>query len=1160
VSEPRTSVGNTQIEKGPLEHDDAIQESTSSNISPNYASHKKPEAPIEKNAKEQHVQIPKPVPFLRRIYELRKAFQAYQLLSTADETAITCDIGLDDFEILLWFQSEQSARSAWSEPSVHKVSYSRFLRRPGQMQPRSDSFLRQVCVLREAFRHNSSPSISEIEQIGCEIGLEDFEVSFWFETEKSIQLECLTECMAFQQDPESPQFSHSSMYSRSSLTGTSLVSDNVKLNHQNHPEPGLAGNLHKDLAQWEAPSLAGRCNKRQRPVHTPSNATSASIVSPPDKRLRRTKVQGSFPCLFESCDSIAADVLKWRDHQLRTHFPKRVWICWLKKDDESECKHGPVTRSDNFVTHLINEHHQSRGPELQQLVQSKGLNVRNLYHEECGFCTRKLKSWEDSMKHISEHLSRGSTAESWEHCCSSDHDLVSHIEYQSGDRTPSDHNEKPEDEDERDDGTDPNGSRGADSTFEDRNQGPQDPERQNEESKESEDHAGWRAGASPTQKDAEDNDMHIDFQGLASNTATISVQANKVDMDYVSLEVLGHGGFSFVDKIVHRASKKIYARKTTFYRKSPSRESVEVQFQNEVDILKTLQHPHLITFIDAYTLQDRLSIIMSPVADESLTSFMSRFNKFPPALQKSNKSSLWRWISCLASALAYLHGHLIRHQDIKPSNILVKGDQVLLTDFGNAKKFLDKDQVQIRDFKNKLTVTPMYCPPEAMRSGLQGFTADVFSLGCVYAEIITLCLDQTLADFELFRSPNPYDGAFRNQLEKTVEWIESLQEDYRQAALKHTAPSSVSLEMICCMLDQDPEQRPTARQVQYQLLPCTCCSTVVTTIETAEDVTPLYPSTVESVLGEDEKSNVLQQTQTTKPEIALISEVEEPPLQQAEENHAPQASIVLKDEMRIILRPAHVSDRGSDTDAKQILSRRQSIGKRNSMLSSSKTSRNTPCVTAKDPSEESGPRMNWKPPMRSGRYNDEAVHDRKKDKDDRRVFLSNDSSGGSQAGSSPESDGYDSAIIPSSRASAISSLGNDQLGAVRGGDMITGQHTRVDFSTDESRVCRLPQGSRCQRHYLPRTEGDTARFPEDSLAYTFTTGYATDASRFSDGRERIPPTPPLTTTSSSRGSSGRIRPIESRSPRYSLGSQLSIEKKLRDDITLQDLIFTVVGL
>ena len=142
------------------------------------ASQRKSEHRLGENIEKQHIETPKPIPFLCRIYELRKAFKACQSLPTVEEDIFTRDIGLDDVAILLWFESEESTRLAWSESPTCKVSYSKFLQRREQMQPQSDPFLRQVRLLREAFRNNSAPSISRIEQIASETGLEDFEVSF----------------------------------------------------------------------------------------------------------------------------------------------------------------------------------------------------------------------------------------------------------------------------------------------------------------------------------------------------------------------------------------------------------------------------------------------------------------------------------------------------------------------------------------------------------------------------------------------------------------------------------------------------------------------------------------------------------------------------------------------------------------------------------------------------------------------------------------------------------------------------------------------------------------------------------------------------------------------------------------------------------------------
>ena len=45
------------------------------------------------------------------------------------------------------------------------------------------------------------------------------------------------------------------------------------------------------------------------------------------------------------------------------------------------------------------------------------------------------------------------------------------------------------------------------------------------------------------------------------------------------------------------------------------------------------------------------------------------------------------WFYCLGNGLAYIHQQMIRHKNVKPSNILVKGSMVLCADFGIAYDF-----------------------------------------------------------------------------------------------------------------------------------------------------------------------------------------------------------------------------------------------------------------------------------------------------------------------------------------------------------------------------------------------------------------------------------------------------------------------------------------
>ena len=68
---------------------------------------------------------------------------------------------------------------------------------------------------------------------------------------------------------------------------------------------------------------------------------------------------------------------------------------------------------------------------------------------------------------------------------------------------------------------------------------------------------------------------------------------------------------------------------------------------------------------------------MDPVVDIDLKHYLL----LDPFSEK-NRSHLRCFLGCLASAVKYLHEHKCRHKDIKPGNILIKDDKVLITDFG----------------------------------------------------------------------------------------------------------------------------------------------------------------------------------------------------------------------------------------------------------------------------------------------------------------------------------------------------------------------------------------------------------------------------------------------------------------------------------------------
>ncbi len=82
------------------------------------------------------------------------------------------------------------------------------------------------------------------------------------------------------------------------------------------------------------------------------------------------------------------------------------------------------------------------------------------------------------------------------------------------------------------------------------------------------------------------------------------------------------------------------------------------------------------------------------------------------------------------SGLSYLHTNQIMHRDLKPGNMVIDSNGILkIIDFNSAKVFSDNKQTQA-------TTTLYYRSPEQLFSStMYGLSTDIWSAGCVLAEI-----------------------------------------------------------------------------------------------------------------------------------------------------------------------------------------------------------------------------------------------------------------------------------------------------------------------------------------------------------------------------------------------------------------------------------------
>jgi len=150
------------------------------------------------------------------------------------------------------------------------------------------------------------------------------------------------------------------------------------------------------------------------------------------------------------------------------------------------------------------------------------------------------------------------------------------------------------------------------------------------------------------------------------------------------LSNLGSGAFSIVEEVKSIKTNGIFVRKSVNITGSRAKWLLPV-IKQEVDVLKRLSHSHIITIQGTYQSPRSFCIIMSPVGDEDLSILLEEISEHGFPLDQ--RIMIWEWMPCLISALSYIHSQGVRHRDTKPANIIHKGSQVFMTDFGSCREF-----------------------------------------------------------------------------------------------------------------------------------------------------------------------------------------------------------------------------------------------------------------------------------------------------------------------------------------------------------------------------------------------------------------------------------------------------------------------------------------
>ena len=273
--------------------------------------------------------------------------------------------------------------------------------------------------------------------------------------------------------------------------------------------------------------------------------------------------------------------------------------------------------------------------------------------------------------------------------------------------------------------------------------------------------------------------------------------------DLTLIKFLGKGAFGEVYLSQKTNSNKYFATKK-IDRKIADRPKLQKYLVNEINILKTLNHPNIVRLEEVKKNDEFYYIVMEYINGGGLSECLKKYmDKYGKAFSEEIVQHLMRQI---LDALAYIHDKKIIHRDLKLDNIMVNFDSQADKDNLN----MMKAKIKIIDFgfsvlltEQNLAKTTVGSPINMDPIILEKFNklrdknitydtkADIWSLG-------TVC-------YELLIGKAVFNA----------ETMEDLVNKVKDG--KYKVPSTISKELIDFlnqMLQYDANYRSTARELQ----------------------------------------------------------------------------------------------------------------------------------------------------------------------------------------------------------------------------------------------------------------------------------------------------------------------------------------------------------
>lgn len=210
---------------------------------------------------------------------------------------------------------------------------------------------------------------------------------------------------------------------------------------------------------------------------------------------------------------------------------------------------------------------------------------------------------------------------------------------------------------------------------------------------------------------------------------------NKLSKNFINIDKIGQGSFGTVYKTFNVLDNKYYALKITNINNNED--------FKECRMLSKLSHPNIIRYYSVWSELNKL-YLQTELCNEDLKNYIINRNIL-------SKQDIY-YFSDILKGLSYLHSNNIVHRDLKSSNILIINNTAKICDFNLSKIKPNNNLLQIDSKSSNKNIkkmnentkgigTELYSSPEQLNGWSYDYRVDIYSLGIIYFELISIFKD-----------------------------------------------------------------------------------------------------------------------------------------------------------------------------------------------------------------------------------------------------------------------------------------------------------------------------------------------------------------------------------------------------------------------------------